>query len=228
MFNYTIPEECTRVKLDVGLSYSAPMSEVWLRNNPDDLVVFGFEPNPSCVESISLGNIQKQHHSHGEPLSDHFVKQHRFHLIPVALDNVDAPTKKSFYWNNDVGTSSLFKAHSHSLHKEVTVDVTSLKLFLKDFPWERFPYIEYLKIDAQGSDLNILKGAGDYLNKIVFITAEGDGNQYQGAEGSNEGSITDYLTNLGFEPFNGNTSDPTFVNPAYKDIIDNIFIYQRG
>lgn len=41
----------------------------------------------------------------------------------------------------------------------VPVEVTTLKHFFDRFPWDRFPHIEYLKVDAQGADLDILKGA---------------------------------------------------------------------
>ena len=40
-----------RVKIDVGLSYSAPHSQDWLSKD-DDLIVIGFEPNPDCIDSI--------------------------------------------------------------------------------------------------------------------------------------------------------------------------------
>ena len=42
------------------------MSQYWL-SHEDDLLVFGFEPNPACATSIQKGAI-KRHPSHGEPL----------------------------------------------------------------------------------------------------------------------------------------------------------------
>ena len=54
IFNYDIPENCTHVKLDVGLSYNAPQSQIWLSIEPN-LMVFGFEPNTDVIDSISNG-----------------------------------------------------------------------------------------------------------------------------------------------------------------------------
>ena len=76
------------------------------------------------------------------------------------------------------------------------------------------PIIEYIKIDAQGSDLNILKGAEHYLKeRVVYVTAEPDGFQYSGAEESVSGSIVKYMKSIGFHYVrHKNTLDPTFLN----------------
>ena len=66
-----IPSHIKHVKLDIGLSYNAPMSQYWL-SHEDDLMVFGFEPNPACVTSILQGAI-KRHPAHGEPLNKKFI-----------------------------------------------------------------------------------------------------------------------------------------------------------
>ena len=49
-----IPENLTRVKLDVGTSINAPNSEYWLSSD-NDVCVFGFEPNPFNVEFVKRG-----------------------------------------------------------------------------------------------------------------------------------------------------------------------------
>ena len=111
-------------------------------------------------------------------------------IIQTALSNVEEQEEMNFYVNSkDCGTSSLFKhdeIYLGPIEKIITVPVISLKMFFDKFPWDRFEYIDYIKIDAQGSDLNILKGAGDYLKKkVIFVTAEPDGNQYHGANECN-------------------------------------------
>jgi FkbM family methyltransferase len=226
---YEIPENIKRIKIDVGLSYSAPQSEVWLSHEPD-LFVFGFEPHPESAQCIKNGSIV-QKPGHGKPLSDENAK--RFCLIPVALGNVSAPTTMDFYMmNNDCGTSSLFAPNATSLggiKQIVQVPVHNLSEFLDSFPWERFPHIEYLKIDAQGSDLDILKGAGRYLSeRFIYITAEPDQEMYLGAKNSVQ-DITDFMTSVGFtRVFNKNTSDPTFLNSKFAHLAESIFVYQRG
>ena len=47
-----IPENIKHVNIDIGLSYNAPQSQVWLSNTPD-LFVFGFEPNPDCYKILN-------------------------------------------------------------------------------------------------------------------------------------------------------------------------------
>ena len=225
-----IPEICTHVKLDVGLSYSAPQSQNWLKSEPN-LMVFGFEPNPEAVSSILSGNIQKRDPGHGEPLNNIFIDDGRFHLIPVALSNVDQVENMSFYINNnDCGTSSLFNHDQNylgSIKKIIDVPVYSLLMFFDNFPWDRFNYIDYIKIDAQGSDLNILKSMGHYLSeRVVYVTAEPDGYQYIGASDCNNTNITTYMLSHNFTQVNHpNTQDPTFLNNKFSHL-SHIYINQ--
>ena len=231
MFNYNIPHYCNHIKIDIGLSYNAPQSQSWLKKE-DDLMVFGFEPNPDSINCIQNGNIQKRHPVHGEPLQQKYINEKRFKLLPFALSNVVKQETMNFFVNsNDCGTSSLFDHDQNYLgkiEKVVKVPVISLKMFFDEFPWNRFEYIDYIKIDAQGSDLNILKGAGDYLkDRVVFVTAEPDGNQYNGASECNVVNITNYMVSQNFIRINhSNTTDPTFVNKKFTDIAQHIYISQ--
>ena len=136
-----------------------------------------------------------------------------------------------FVNSNDCGTSSLFnhdEKYLGKIEKIVKVPVISLKMFFDEFPWDRFQYIDYIKIDAQGSDLNILKGAGDYLkDRVVFVTAEPDGYQYNGASECNVDNITNYMVSQNFIRINhSNTTDPTFVNKKFTNIAQRIYISQ--
>ena len=47
----TIPEKCTHIKIDIGLSYSAPIANKFLVKEPE-VYVMGFEPNLECVKNI--------------------------------------------------------------------------------------------------------------------------------------------------------------------------------
>ena len=231
MINYNIPEKCTHVKLDIGLSYSAPQSQKWLEYE-NELMVFGFEPNPECAEIINKGNIQKRHHEHGEPLNQKYIDEGRFILNNYALSNVETTEYMDFYINKkDCGTSSLFRhdeMYLGPIDKEIKVPVISLKIFFDNFPWNRFEYIDYIKIDAQGSDLNILKGAGEYLtDKVVYVTAEPDGNQYFGANECNTQNIINYMESINFMFIkHPNTTDPTFINKKFIHLKDKIYISQ--
>ena len=170
-----IPDYIKSVKFDIGTSYGANQSQVWLSHDPD-VFVFGFEPNPDCIDVIRTGNIQIQQPFHPPAIAQEYLDT-RFCLVPVALDNVDQPKEMDFYkMRNDCGTSSLHNpidSFIGPVKEVVKVPVYSLKQVFDVFPWDRFEYIEYIKIDAQGSDYDILVSAGDYLKeRVVFITAE--------------------------------------------------------
>ena len=103
-------------------------------------------------------------------------------------------------------------------------------MVLDKIPWDKFEYIDYIKIDAQGCDLNILKSAGHYLQeRVVYITAEADGHYYNGAEECNQDNIDNYMKSQNFERINHrNTSDPTYINKKYIHLKDKIWIHQCG
>lgn len=133
----------------------------------------------------------------------------------------------------DSGTSSILKPDIQQLGaiKEIVqVPVYSLKHFFDVFPWDKYEYIEYIKIDAQGYDLNILKGAQNYLKeKVVYITAEPECSTYNGSDNNTSENITKYLEEQNFIRISHeNTHDPTFINKKFLHLKDEIFIYQNG
>ena len=217
-----IPLNKKRVKIDIGLSYCAPHTQIWFENdnNDDDLYIFGFEPNPYNVKSIYV-------------LENKYFDTKQFCLIDVALSNVKEIKEVEFYCTkNDPGCSSLYCPNSnlpYEIKEIVKVNVYSLKHFFDIFDWNRFPYIEYIKIDAQGSDLDILIGAGDYLkNRVVYITAEPEYLQYNNSEHNNFDNILKYMESQDFLLINHpNTKDPTFINKKFLYLKDKIYIAQK-
>jgi hypothetical protein len=226
-----IPTNIKRIKIDVGLSYNAPQSQIWL-DHDDDLFVFGFEPNEENIASLTIGNVQKRHPSHGTPISAKNME--RFCLIPVALENVEVETEMVFYeTEKDSGTSSLnrpIESELGAIKNTRKVPVFALKHFFDAFDWERFPFIEYLKIDAQGSDLNILKSAEHYLSdRILFVTAEAEMHTYEGISNNNQYNMDKYMSEKGFIRISHpNTSDPTYLNIRLMEHDKDVFIFQQG
>jgi FkbM family methyltransferase len=225
-----IKDNIRNIKLDIGLSYSAPQSQIWLEND-SNLLVIGFEPNINAVNNILNKDIVKREPYHATPISNEYIND-RFFLFPIALSNVENPCEMFFYeTENDCGCSSLFKPSDKRLGNykiQPPVKVYSLKHFFDLFPFDRFEYIDYIKIDAQGSDLDILKGAGNYLQeKVVYITAEPEANYYENCSHNNTTNIVNYLNTQNFiRVYNRNTSDPTFLNKKFKHLADKIFISQ--
>jgi FkbM family methyltransferase len=163
MNNYNIPAMCSHIKIDVGLSYGANQSSNWLDNEPD-VMVLGFEPNPEAFNCLMNGNIQLRHPGHaraGDPLNKKHIDTSRIHIFNVALSNVDKMEEMEFYVNaNDCGTSSLYSHDQNYLgriEKVIKVPVYSLKMLFDNFNWEKFEYIDYIKIDAQGVRFKYIK-----------------------------------------------------------------------
>jgi hypothetical protein len=54
--NIFVPSNCKHVKLDIGLSYTAPISNKWLIKEPNVLVL-GYEPViANCNNILSINN----------------------------------------------------------------------------------------------------------------------------------------------------------------------------
>jgi FkbM family methyltransferase len=221
-FFKNLSKDIVRIKIDVGLGMYNINSIEWLQKE-SNLCLICFEPNlesrNSCINHINKINNKLLENNNA------------FFIVPFALSDVKEPKKLSFYsMLDDGGTSSLYKPISNlgPVKYETTVDVYSLKHFLDLFPWDRFEYIDYIKIDAQGADFDIIKSAGDYLkDKVVFITAEPETVHYFGCNHNTTENMVEYLKTQGFEKIDHpNTRDPTFLNMKFKDIANNIYIKQ--
>ncbi len=223
-----IPECCTRIKLDVGLSNDAPHSSVWLAQQPD-LFVFGFEPLATAIHHVMTNNypdprrIQKRWHN-------------RFFPYQVALSNVKQETERQFIVNGfDTGCSSFYHpvrgTFMDKIKDKITVKVWSLAMWFEAFYktyGARFPVIDHIKIDTQGEDLNVLKGAGDWLNKCVaWVTAEADAAYYEDCEQWTRASLDKLMVEEnGWERVqHPRCQDPTYFNPRFPEK-RNVYIMQ--
>jgi FkbM family methyltransferase len=214
----TIPDNITHVKIDVGLGMYNINSTNWLCNEPN-LFVFMFDPNNDSISS-SVSSMKNRFN----------IPDDRYKVFPIALSNVDEPKNMDFYsMELDGGTSSLYKPIDQNLGhvKQMScVSVFSLKHFFDLFPWERFEYIEYIKIDAQGADLDIIKSAGSYLkDRVVYITAEPEDLQYENCSSNTAYNMEQYLITQDFiKILHPNTRDPTFLNKKFSHL--KPYIYQ--
>ena len=220
-----IKSNVKHIKFDIGLSYGAPQTQNWLKNE-NDLLVFGFEPNPTSVADIKSPNNSKRHPCHGELLENKYINKSAF-IIPIAL-GLNNDFLDFYITSNDVGCSSLYKPKDLNVKQTIKVPVFKLYDFFELLPLDTINYIEYIKIDAQGSDLDILKSAANYISdKVVFVTLEAESGVYIGVEHNNENNISAYMNSIGFQRINHpNTADPTYVNSKFINESKNIFISQ--
>jgi FkbM family methyltransferase len=228
------------VKIDVGLSVNAPQSQNWLMND-DTLLVIGIEPLQSNISSIRKADTQ------WDTALDPVYLEDRMFILPIALsDEIDKNGLTFYVTKDDPGCSSLLKPKNFEILRTEKVPVYTLNALLNFFPFHIVPYIDHLKIDAQGSDLNILRGCGNYLKNIFAITVEMDTEEYEGTDNSIE-SVGAFLEIYGFERFKPGlisniklllrgfridveTDDPTFINKSAAHLSKGrrFFLYQRG
>lgn len=224
---FALPEAIRHIRIDIGLSYSAPISQHWLSHN-ENLIVFGFEPNPESVASILRGAV-KQDPRHGEPLDTCYIGK-SFFLIPCALGNSERSTIPFYVTAGDCGCSSIYKPTAIMVQEIIEVPIFPLRDFFEQFPFDTHPIIEYIKIDAQGSDLDIVKSGGEYITRhVIFITLEAEDSAYVGTHNSLR-AIDSYMASIGFiRYYAGNTDDPTYLNTRYQNYIaqNPVQLYQQ-
>jgi FkbM family methyltransferase len=226
-----IPSWVKHIKLDIGLSYNAPHTQAWLTKEPETLV-FGFECNPYSVASICSPFNKKLDNGHGNVLEFKYINT-RAYIIPVALGKDRCPAMKFYVTDGCGGNSSFFKPSEMETRfrtKEIIdVPVYTLADFFELLP-DSIKYVDFIKIDAQGADLDILKGAGDWITKkVVFVTAEAEvGDSYIGVTGNNY-TLREYMKTKNFSHIKHlHTEDPTFVNETLLQYTNEVSIYQKG
>jgi hypothetical protein len=99
----------------------------------------------------------------------------------------------------------------------VKVPVYNLSDFFNLLPDDAI--VDFIKVDVQGADLKVLKGAGHFLaERVVFVTAEPETTQYDNCSDNSAENIRNYMKSINFtEVKHPNTNDPTFLNNKFRD-----------
>lgn len=219
-----IPKHIKRIKIDVGIGQFNINSTNWLCNDWN-LFVCMFDASPKSIHYAKHAMLRYE-----SAFEQH---KNRYYIHNVALGNVETPTTAEFYeMLKDSGTSSLHvptAEHLGPVERKISVNLISLKHFFDTFPWDRFEYIEYLKVDVQGADLDVLKGAGSYLkDRVVYVTAEPESEEYSGCSHNTTQNITEYMLSQNFVKIDHpKTKDPTFLNIKFAHLRDSIYIHQQ-
>ena len=159
----------------------------------------------------------------------------KYILIHGAVDDVGdsmEPTYQQFYsMRPNIGASSLrFDVAGSSArggaNKQViadTFDVPSYSLdkILDYVDWDKFPYIECIKIDVEGKELDVLRSCKKYMEKVVYFRIEA----FKCTDPDNPPFTSDlelipFMKEHGFELFDEEPGDYKFVNTRYKKRID--------
>lgn len=231
-----ISENIKKLKFDIGISTEAIHTEHWLNHDPDDLCVFGFEPLSTSVEATRKYYSQPNSMWKNTPnIINLKWLDNNFHIIPIAIGNTENNVIDFFVTDNDKGCSSIYppsklmkSRHNIALEKIIQVPIFKLSDFFDILPLERFEYIEYIKVDVQGSDLDVIRSGGNYISeKVVFVTLEPEMDLYDGANNNSISQMILYMNSIGFDYIrHENTCDPTFLNRKFAHLSKSIFIKQ--
>ena len=251
MKNLIFPSNIKKIRIDVGTGSTAPNTALWLKNNKNTGVLC-FEADPRSYKILIRGGKTNQYLNYLRftkkkylLLNKKIIKKVNPNIVKtfnVAISN-SKNKKLTFYLSDEknFGTSSLHKPIEKKLKqkikKKIQIPVFKLQYFLSKINWDKFKYIEFLKIDTQGNDLNVLKSSGEYLNNILFVQAEYWANQsYVGEKNRNKSLllIREFMKKKGFELYYYTLVDAYFVNTKFKkkifleNIIDNTMDFENG
>ncbi len=118
--------------------------------------IHAFEPqvkvNNKFKENIRANNLQNN------------ISLHQFAIA-------DRNSISTFYENRSPISASLSKekVSRRTIRKKYPVEVISLNWFVEEFS---VPSPDILKIDVEGSELDVLKGSTDFLNEISILLIE--------------------------------------------------------
>lgn len=182
------------VFIDVGASDGRIWSS-WFKEVPD-AHIYAFEPNPANFTKMK--ELQT-----GKPNVTMYQE--------IVSDN-DSPSGIPFYISNDRNSSSVYPYDNNNiklwkyppgrrLFKTVeTIQVPSVRLetLIKK---ERIRYVDFLKIDVQGHELEVLKSLGKAITKVREIVVEGSLTPFNIYDGQTNQAdvIIDFMVQNGFQ-----------------------------
>lgn len=200
------PKNVSRLKLDIGLSFSAPHAIAWLQND-DQLFVIGFEP--LCENVLSLKNLLKSQRFDG-------IRE-RFLIIECALS--DSIGFREIFVTEDKGQASFLQPKDTVIQSKRGVVTETVDNVMKLVNESRIHRIDYMKTDCQGFDLEVLKGAKESLERTVLVTCESDTNHYEGATNSSE-ALQVFMHEHGFEFINMTSRKSRFLRIRLSWLFD--------
>ena len=214
--------------IDVGAS-DGRVWKKWMTIAPDARV-FAFEPAP--LNFNPMYNCRFDYPN---------VKM--FQTAVSSVDNTETP----FYISNDKNSSSLHPYNGESIRKwkyppgrrlfktDSVVNVPTMRLdtLIKK---EHIRYVDYLKIDVQGHELEVLKGLGNSITKVREIQVAATLTPFDLHQGQTNQSdtIMKFMTDNAFTLFKqerlsrNQEVDYWFVNTRFSKILKNKFYHFSG
>ena len=214
-----IPPNTKKIMIDVGTSVDWGNSIKYLNENPKDSIVIGVEPNiDSWLLVKGLHFFNYRNHIEALPKYTKDLGEKIF-FLPVALAPYEGFAK--FYGHDKLGTSSLLDSAFETTNATVVPTITLAQII--DLIPDNIKFVEILKIDAEGFDLQILKSGGKNLSKVAIVTVECvNGHLFKEGYKSNE--IYSFMKNNNFKiiPNSKIAGTDSFINLKYENELPNI------
>jgi FkbM family methyltransferase len=197
---------------DVGANNGS--SSISFAKQNANAIVYAFEPTPVLINTIKHATSEMKNYI----------------LTEAAVSDYNGRAMFNISGNGDWGCSSLLPLSENAktewngrtdmfVTEVVEIDVIRLDTFIQE---HNIPCINYLHVDTQGSDLNVLRGMGEYIHIIkegVLEAAAKPDILYVG-QNSMESSI-EFLQNNSFQITKIEANDMSIneVNIYFKSIL---------
>ena len=183
--------------------------------------ILAFEPNPHSMSIIEkrlsktdfIAGAWINSSKPGQTDSRVRIPSSQVHLFPQALSDkksslwlkVPAP----YEWAGARGAALVEEGHEHhnstSSSKQIKVEVDRLDNILSTYGRPEDLNINFIKIDAEGQDIKVIKGLGDYLQSVQFLEFEANHLLYPNIKGEGitlDDSVKDIIAYLDSQGFN--------------------------
>jgi FkbM family methyltransferase len=202
--------DTTQIIFEVGARYGN--ESIALRNLFPNATIYSFEPNPLTKDRCS----------------ETLKPEKNINFFPFALGEKEEQLPfYSFVGGND-GASSLYKRIDFDQTQKQTgvAQVDTLERFVRN---NKVSFINYLCMDTQGFELNILKGAKHFISKIQYIVMEEPnpvidlrflpkGVHSKHVDSPNAQEIKEFMTASGFIEIERNIENHIEHNVMYKNL----------
>lgn len=193
-----------KIMFDVGAN-NGHDSLNFITNNPS-WTCFAFEPTPKLYKHIKEETKKRK-------ITD------RYHVFNKAVSDYNGTSNFNIAADRGGGCSSLLE-FSDDLHKtwsgrtdfhvteQIDIDVITLEMFIDKICPINISQIDYFHCDAQGVDLNVLKGLGKYITFIKKGIIEVSNQNPLYKNQSTKKEAINFLKNNNFEILQEKSNDP--------------------
>ncbi len=148
-------EDCRVEEGDIVVEIGANVGEFTLAAARYASAVFSFEPDPNCFIC----------------LKENTRKMENVEVIPKAAS--DRNSRQEFYISSEDADSSLIQPKIYA--EKIVIETIRLDSWMKT---KEFPTIDFLKIEAEGAEMEVLEGLGSQIKNTKKVSVDGGRERY--------------------------------------------------